>query len=124
MRVVPSTLEYPIGDTEETLHAVRFPIARMPAYNGPTPSVMYAIGPMDTKLNAPVSVEFPNVDHLAPHTPVEIVAVGNHQSGGRPPAGVLGPVDIGHVAPDGQHVVADNGLRFFGLVGYRPFSHP
>jgi hypothetical protein len=64
-------------------------------------------------------VEFPNVTRLRPGTAVDIVAVGNHASFGRPAVGVLDRVDVGYVSADGVRIIASNGLRFFGTVGYR-----
>ncbi len=98
---------------------VRVPVARLAPYLGRAPAVMYAISPSDSVLSAPAAVEFPNVSGLAPGATVEIVAVGNHASHGRPAVGVLGRIDTGRVSSDGRRVVAAAGLRFFGTVGYR-----
>ena len=122
LRIVPNTIEYPINATEEVVRALRVPVSRLPAFGVRAPAVAYAIAPSDAVLRAPAAVEFPNVSGLAPGTAVEIVAVGNHASNARPPIGVLDRVDTGRVSSDGRRVVADTGLRFFGLVGYRPIA--
>ncbi len=119
LRFVPSTIEYPITASEEAVRVVRVPVARLAPYLGRAPAVMYAISPSDSVLSAPAAVEFPNVSGLAPNTVVDIVAVGNHASRGRPPVGVLERIDSGRVSADGRRVVATSGLRFFGTVGYR-----
>lgn len=119
LRVVPSTIEFPITSSDEVVRAVRVPVGRLPAYGGLAPAVMYAISPSDAVLSAPAAVEFPNVSRLPPGATVDIVAVGNHASDGRPAVGVLDRVDTGRVSADGLRVVAATGLRFFGTVGYR-----
>ena len=122
LTVVPSTLEYPLSAVDEVVRVVQVPLSKLPPYEGASPVVMYAISPSDTTLGAPAPVEFPNTVGLAPGTLVEVVAVGNHASAGNPPVGVLGAIDVGRVSPDGQRVVAQSGLRFFGTVGYRVVS--
>ncbi len=119
LTVVPSTIEYPLSSTDEVVRVVQIPLSKLPPYTGPSPVVMYAISPADATLRVPAPVEFPNTLGLAPGVEVEIVAVGNHASAGMPPVGVLGPIDVGRVSPDGRRVVARSGLRFFGTVGYR-----
>ncbi len=119
LRFTPSTVEYPITASEEAVRVVRVPVARLAPYLGRAPAVMYAISPSDSVLSAPAAVEFPNVSGLAPGATVEIVAVGNHASHGRPAVGVLERIDTGRVSSDGRRVVAAAGLRFFGTVGYR-----
>ncbi len=119
LRVTPRDLEYPITAPEESVRVVRIPVSRLPAYTGAAPAVAYAISPTDTTLRQPAALEFPNVSGLRAGTVVEIVAVGNHASAGRPPVGVLDRIGTGRVSADGRRVVADTGLRFFGTVGYR-----
>jgi hypothetical protein len=122
LRFVPSTIEYPITASEEAVRVVRVPVARLAPYLGRAPAAMYAISPSDSVLSAPAAVEFPNVSGLRPNTVVDIVAVGNHASAGRPPVGVLERIDTGRVSADGRRIVSTTGLRFFGTVGYRTVS--
>ena len=119
LRFNPATIEYPVTAAEEAVRVVRVSVAKLPPYAVRAPAVAYAISPSDAVLSAPAAVEFPNVSGLAPGALVEIVAVGNHASGGRPALGVLARVDTGRVSADGRRVVASTGLRFFGTVGYR-----
>lgn len=115
----PDTIEYPISAPDEVVRAVRVPLAKVPPYAGRAPSVVYAISPADATLRSPAAVEFPNVSGLRPGAVVDIVAVGNHGTLGRPPVGVLDRIGSGHVSVDGRRVIADSGLRAFGTVGYR-----
>lgn len=119
LRYVPATVTYPFGAEEGVVRAVRVAINQLPPYQGAPPMVAYAISPAGAELSAAARVEFPNVMALPPRTTVDIVAVGNHSSFGRPPVGVLERVDVGYVSDDGRRIIAANGLRFFGTVGYR-----
>lgn len=122
LRVQPNTIEYPVTAPEEAVRAMRVPPSKLPPYAGRAPAVMYAIHPADAVLSAPAAVTFPNVLGLRPGALVDIVAVGNHASLGRPAVGVLDRVGFGRVSADGRTVSADGGIRFFGLVGYRVMS--
>ncbi|MEZ4392526.1 MAG: hypothetical protein R3A48_15670 [Polyangiales bacterium] len=119
LRYVPSTVSYPLNAEEGVVRAIRLPVNQLPPYEGAAPLVAYAISPAGAELSAPARVEFPNVTNLRPRSTVDIVAVGNHSSYGRPPVGVLERVDVGYVSDDGRRIIAANGLRFFGTVGYR-----
>ncbi|MFO0624710.1 MAG: hypothetical protein U0325_03770 [Polyangiales bacterium] len=119
LRFVPATITFPINADEEVVRAVRVPVERLPPYAAAPPLVAYAISPAGAELSTPARVEFPNVTGLRPRTAVDIVAVGNHASYGRPAVGVLERVDVGYVSDDGLRILSANGLRFFGTVGYR-----
>lgn len=119
LRIQPNTIEYPVTASEEAVRAMRVPVSKLPPYVGRMPAVMYAIHPAESVLSAPAAITFPNVLGLRPGALVEIVAVGNHASLGRPAVGVLDRVGFGRVSSDGRTVSADGGIRFFGLVGYR-----
>lgn len=116
---VPATITYPINASDEIVRVVRVPVDRLPPYAGRPPIAAYAISPSGAELSAPARLEFPNFTRLRPGTAVDIVAVGNHSSFGRPAVGVLDRVDVGYVSADGVRIIAANGLRFFGTVGYR-----
>lgn len=122
LRFTPSSVSFPLSADDETVRAVRVPVALLPPYEGRPPVVAYAISPAGAELSTPARVEFPNLTGLRPRATVDIVAVGNHSSYGRPPVGVLERVDVGYVSDDGLRVIAANGLRFFGTVGYREAS--
>jgi hypothetical protein len=119
LRFVPATITFPINADDEVVRAVRVPVDRLPPYAAAPPLVAYAISPAGAELSSPARIEFPNVTGLRPRTAVDIVAVGNHASYGRPPVGVLERVDVGYVSDDGLRIISANGLRFFGTVGYR-----
>lgn len=122
LRIQPNAIEYPVTAPEEAVRVMRVPLAKLPPYTGRAPAVMYAIHPAEAVLSAPAAVTFPNVSGLRPGALVDIVAVGNHASLGRPAVGVLDRVGFGRVSSDGRTVSADGGIRFFGLVGYRVMS--
>jgi hypothetical protein len=122
LRIHPDTIAYPVTAPEEAVRAMRVPLSKLPPYVGQPPAVMYAIHPAEAVLSMPAAVTFPNVSGLRPGALVDIVAVGNHASHGRPPVGVLARVGWGRVSADGRTVSADGGIRFFGLVGYRVMS--
>jgi hypothetical protein len=119
LRFTPSSIEYPLTADQEEVRVVRIPISKMPPYADRPLAVAYAISPTDSVLRTPASVEFPNVLGIPGGTEVEIVAVGNHATNGRPAVGMLGRVDMGRVSADGRRVIANIGLRAFGTVGYR-----
>lgn len=119
LRFVPASVTWPLNADDELVRAVRIPVDRLPPYDAPPPLVAYAISPAGAELSTPARVEFPNVTGLRPRTAVDIVAVGNHASYGRPAVGVLERVDVGYVSDDGLRILSANGLRFFGTVGYR-----
>jgi len=122
LRIQPNAIEYPVSASEEAVRVMRVPLAKLPPYSGRAPALMYAIHPAESVLTAPAAVTFPNVSGLRAGAIVDIVAVGNHASLGRPAVGVLDRVGFGRVSSDGRTVSADGGIRFFGLVGYRVMS--
>jgi len=83
-------------------------------------TAMYALLPDDTIFHTPASVRFPNDEGLAPDTPVEILGLGNVETGA-PYAGNWGRVALGHVLSDGSAIVLDDGegLEALTWLGYR-----
>jgi hypothetical protein len=119
LRIQPNTIEYPVTAPEEAVRVMRVPLTKLPPYGGRMPAVMYSIHPAEAVLSAPAAVTFPNVSGLRAGALVDIVAVGNHASLGRPAVGVLDRVGVGRVSSDGRTISADGGIRAFGVVGYR-----
>lgn len=119
-------LSYEAGAIEpaalrEEIGVLEMPADRYPPHDGAASLIaLYAIFPDDSLFHTPATVRFPNHDGLAPGTAVEIMGLGNVESG-EPYAGTFGRVAVGRVDPEGTAIVLDEGegLSTLTWLGYR-----
>jgi thiol-disulfide isomerase/thioredoxin len=121
LRFTPSSIELPLSAEDLTVRMTDTDRDAEHAFRTPgrddRPLAFVAIHPADTKLVEPAQIDVPNTLSLAPHSPVEIVALGNHGTEGFIAPGTLGIAGTATVSADGSRVVGST--RAFGLVGYR-----